>query len=172
MNKVSCLQSELSLPPQHNKNSWFVASPHGDQHAIKYGAEYHHNHLPLRGFAIKKENYDMFDKKGFYRYIFNTKFNLGFESPKLDTCSISDNFDYLKDFDQHNKHAENASEEIKKDKEEARTDFGIVFISFDLQQAMLLPKISTAVSFYLRQHWMYNFGVHFIQKKDKSSNVQ
>ena len=66
----------------------------------------------------------------------------------------------------------NVAEEMKKEREEARINPRIVFISFDLQQAMPLPKISTSVAFYLAQLWIYNFEVYLIQTKDELSNVE
>ena len=121
--------------------------------------------------SYRRKKTDMIFKEGFYRHIFNTEFNLGFESPTSDTCSTCDDFDE-KYLDQHNGFIKNTAEEMKKDREEAKANPGIVFISFDQQQAMPLPKISTSVAFYLIQLWMYKFGVYLIQTKDESSNAE
>lgn len=42
----------------------------------------------------------------------------------------------------------------------AKSEAGLHAITFDLQQAMPIPKLSTGPAFYLRKIWGYNFGIH------------
>ena len=45
-------------------------------------------------------------------------------------------------------------------KELASKDKSVVYITFDLQKTLPLPKLSTVMAFYLRQLRVYNFGIH------------
>jgi len=99
----------------------------------------------------------------FYRLTFNTRFNLGFGSPRSDTCSVCD---AGKD-DEHERRARLAFEAERVDKVVARGDSKIVYATFDLQKTLPLPKLSTSISFYLRQVWLYNCGVHLITSESE-----
>jgi len=46
----------------------------------------------------------------------------------------------------------------------------IHYITFDLQQAQPLPKLSTGKAFYLRQLWLYNLGIHAISGKQSKGH--
>jgi len=94
-----------------------------------------------------------------YRYIFTTHFNLGFGSPRSDTCSICDNLDVSTNDGLHKQRAERAFEVQKQDKKLA-AELKLAYITFDLQQTLPLPKLSISKAFYLRQIWLYNFGIH------------
>ena len=91
-----------------------------------------------------------------YTEIFETHFNYGFGSPKSDTCSKC----ALPDHDAHKLQADKAFEQETKDKNFAKHNENVFFITFDLQKTLPLPKLSTGVAFYLRQLWLYNLGVH------------
>jgi hypothetical protein len=95
-----------------------------------------------------------------YRDIFNNHFNLGFGSPKSDTCATCD----LRSDEGHKSRAEKAFEVQRNDKKMAETTDGTYFITFDLQKTLPLPKLSTSVAFYLRTLWLYNLGVHLTYK--------
>nr|CAH7723763.1 unnamed protein product [Callosobruchus chinensis] len=81
-------------------------------------------------------------KLSLYRNIFETKFNLAFGFPKQ-------NYEF----------AFNAQ---KLDRTKPTIDKKICYITMDVQQTMPLPKLSTSKAFYLRQIWLYNFGIHSI----------
>uniref|UniRef100_A0A915K0J0 Uncharacterized protein n=1 Tax=Romanomermis culicivorax TaxID=13658 RepID=A0A915K0J0_ROMCU len=100
-----------------------------------------------------------------YREVFVTKFNLGFGHPKTDTCAkcTSDPDDQT-----HKANYHNATEAMKNDRERAKQDHGIMFLTFDLEKTLPLPKISTLIAFYLRQLWFYNCGVHMILKENEN----
>ena len=99
-----------------------------------------------------------------YREIFNTEFNLGFGSPKSDTCNMCDQkCEASEAVAMHKERADLAFKMQAQDKALANdpgTDQQVHFITFDLQKTLPLPKLSTSVAFYLRQVWLYNLGVH------------
>lgn len=98
-------------------------------------------------------------KVSFYRHIFATKFNLSFGHPKSDTCSVCDAGANSIVHKENYEFAYNAQ----------KLDRGIpaivktkCYITMNLQQTMPLPKLSTSKAFYLRQMWLYNFGINCI----------
>jgi len=44
------------------------------------------------------------------------------------------------------------------DREEA------IYLTFDMQKTLPLPKLSVGEAFYLRQLWLHNVGVHMIKQ--------
>lgn len=102
-----------------------------------------------------------------YLLIFNTKFNIGFKLPISDSCSVCDSckfkdIDYIPyDVRLHQAKAEQGYKLLSNAKKDSRNpDFDYCVITYDLQQAMPLPKIPTEKVFYLRQLWVYNLGFH------------
>ncbi|CAG9832345.1 unnamed protein product [Diabrotica balteata] len=106
-----------------------------------------------------------FVKNSRYRQIFVSEFNFGFGSPKSDTCKVCDS----KNNDEHVRRYKAAFEEQKKDRNLAN-EGTIVYINFDMQKTLPLPKLSTSVAFYLRQVWLYNLGIHCVSKGDSFGN--
>lgn len=100
---------------------------------------------------------------GMYRKLFVTECNLGFGTPKSDTCKVCDAGESN---DEHILKFKAAFEQQKKDRDLGRTG-NFMYITFDMQKTLPLPKISTSIAFYLRQVWLYNLGVHCITKKEK-----
>lgn len=98
-------------------------------------------------------------KISMYRHIFETRFNLSFGHPKSDTCSVCDAGGNTAD---HKDNYTFAFESQKIDRQKPLSNKNIVYITMDLQQTMPLPKLSTSKAFYLRQMWLYNFGIHCI----------
>ena len=96
---------------------------------------------------------------GMYRKIFTTRFNLGFGSPRTDTCSKCDS---QSGDDTHKQLAETAFKTMAEDRRRAKENADCHYITFDLQKTLPLPKLSTSIAFYLRQIWLYNLGVHYI----------
>ena len=108
-----------------------------------------------------------------YYQIFNTEFNLGFGSPKSDTCSKCDRIvqeqdNHYRIVAEHKERAKLAFDAQKEDRERATAGHCHV-ITFDLQKAMPLPKLSTSIAFYKRQLWLYNMGVHLTSKNGNSA---
>ena len=98
--------------------------------------------------------------KHFYRHIFNTHFNYGFGKPRVDTCTKCD----LEDNISHKQKYEAAFQQQRDDKFSAETQENVNFITFDLQKTLPIPKLSVGIAFYLRQLWLYNFGVHLTNR--------
>jgi len=99
-----------------------------------------------------------------YRNIFVSDFNLGFGSPKTDTCSRCEAVgDELK-LKEHKERADRAFEVQRIDRQKA-ADGKKITIAFDMEKTLPLPKLTVGDAFYLRQLWLYNLGVHVISNK-------
>lgn len=109
-----------------------------------------------------------------YRRIFCSEFNIGFKLPRSDTCKICDslhvqlqnskeNVDVCKqlqtELELHQRRAE-AMQKSLKDEVELAASRDTYIISFDLQQALPVPNLTTGPAFYLRKAWVYNLGIH------------
>ena len=110
-----------------------------------------------------------------YRKIFCEHFNLGFGSPKSDTCKTCDSLNcqindatdnhakqqLIQELGKHHIVAENGFKALKRDTELGKANSeSMLVISFDLQQNFPTPYIHTGLVFYLRQLWVYNLGIH------------
>lgn len=106
-----------------------------------------------------------------YRYIFCAHFNLGFWSPRSDTCSKCEAIDSMNtnDITRHKQLVESAFEQQRQDKLLARSESGKCYITFNLQKTLPLPKLAISKAFYLRQLWIYNLGIHLISHKKNGS---
>ena len=99
-----------------------------------------------------------------YRQIFTTDFNLGFGSPRSDTCSRCEVISETEELENHKQMANAAFECQRLDRAQARSG-SCVFITFDMEKTLPLPKLNVGEAFYLRQLWLYNTGIHLIQQK-------
>ena len=98
-----------------------------------------------------------------YRRVFCTHFNLGFGSPRSDTCCKCESSNSV-DIARHKQMAEVAFQQQRQDREEARTKSNVMYITFDLEKTLPLPKLSVSKAFYMRQLWVYNMGIHVVAK--------
>lgn len=103
----------------------------------------------------------------YFRHIFNTKYNLGFGSPRVDVCST------CLQLDERLKHARSAEEkqelmtEKRVHKLRAKAfyealkckDPNILTLSFDCQKNLPLPKLPDQATYYSRQIYLHNFTV-------------
>ena len=96
----------------------------------------------------------------YYRDTFNSEFNLGFGNPRSDTCCTCSLDGPEKEA--HVERANFANTTMSNDKKMAAGSKSTMFITFDLQKTMPLPKLSESEAFYLRQLWFYNCGVHIV----------
>ena len=96
-----------------------------------------------------------------------------FHSPKTDTCKTCDSLQTRiaaattgektsleGELMLHQCRAERAYQQLKEDAAMCKAKDSVVMVTFDLQQSLPTPKISTNIVFYKRQMWTYNFGVH------------
>lgn len=96
-----------------------------------------------------------------YCNIFSNDFNLSFRTPRGDTCAVCD----AHQADEHEDNAMHAQLLLKSDKEHAKCIQDTIFITMDMQQAMVLPKLTTSKAFYLRQLSFFNFGIHSVSRE-------
>ena len=101
--------------------------------------------------------------RAMYGKIFDSVFNLGFGSPRTDTCSRCDMLQSPDDLQMHKQKAESAFQQQRIDRADARSGH-CAFISFDMEKTLPLPKLSVGEAFYLRQLWLYNAGIHLISE--------
>lgn len=106
-------------------------------------------------------------KPAYFRMILNTRFNLGFGSPRVDVCSTCLQFnEKLKSADSEDLKTQLMAEKTVH-KRRAKAFFSmfkdgnpnIKIISFDCQKNMVLPKIPDQSTYYSRQLYFYNFTV-------------
>ena len=110
-------------------------------------------------------------KEWAYRKVFCTEYNLSFGAQKSDTCQVCDRMNMkvktegdpeleqqLKiEWETHRPRANTAFVRLK-DTENAKNSRTWHMISFDLQQALPTPYLTTGAVFYLRQLWTYNLA--------------
>ena len=113
-------------------------------------------------------------KEWLYRKIFNEEFNLGFGYPRSDTCELCDLLKISIDNAQtdeerdriqvelatHHEKAAQGYQSLRSDSKKCKGDDDSLVITFDLQQNLPVPTLSHSSMFYLRQLWVYNFGIH------------
>nr|CAH7734292.1 unnamed protein product [Callosobruchus chinensis] len=127
-----------------------------------YSAE--HNELPV--------------KQSYFRQVFNTNFNIGFNSTQTDVCSTCLE---LRNKIKHSKNDTEKSElstRLKVHKLRARAFFDhlkeeradLLTISFDCQKNLVLPKIPDQITYYKRQFYIYKFTVVVGSSKSKLCN--
>lgn len=112
-----------------------------------------------------------------YRKIFCTEYNIGFKLPKSDTCKTCDQLNIKiesatkerndqelyrlsTELNLHKAKAKAMQDLLKSSVEESKNNIRKLVISFDLQQALPIPKLTTGPAFYCRKIWMYNLGIH------------
>lgn len=102
-----------------------------------------------------------------YSKIFSTEFNLSFGTPRSDTCATCDSGEGN---EEHKANYEAAFLSQREDRNISKSNAEICYITMDLQQTLPLPKLTTSKAFYLRQMWMYNLGIHSINKGQEKAN--
>lgn len=117
-------------------------------------------------------------KCAYFRHIFNTRFNIGFGTPRTDVCSkCLELTEKLKtEKDQTVKNALICEQKIHKLKyrafynllKEKRDD--LVTVSFDCQKNFPLPRVPDQIVYYKRQLYLYNFTIVKGSSKDPLKN--
>lgn len=109
-----------------------------------------------------------------FRQIFNTKFNLRFTRPKVDTCKTCDKLtNRLKccdptEHDQLQKDKENHHTMVRKyklifDETIKNAKHGndhIEVLTFDLQRVLEMPRLTTSIAYYKRHLCFYNLCIY------------
>lgn len=106
-------------------------------------------------------------KLSFFRKIFNTKYNVGFRTPRTDVCSICLKLKELIKTEQDNKKKVELMTEkrIHRLQYEAfysklkDTDEETLILSFNCQKNLPLPKIPDQSTYYSRQFYFQNFKI-------------
>ena len=94
--------------------------------------------------------------------------------PSLDTCQVCDSFStqtaaesdpgkkaqLQSEWDLHKTKAQHAYRQLAEDTMYAKSNHDVVLLSFDLQQTLPTPQLTTNIVFYKRQLWTYNLGIH------------
>lgn len=115
------------------------------------------------------------EKEHYYRFIFNTEFNLHFHVTRKDTCRICDGFkqkisleaddEEKKKLEQkhsdHLQNAESARQSLRNDREKSKTSADIMYTAtFDLQKALPFPRLTVSEAYYRRNMYVYNLGIN------------
>ena len=105
-----------------------------------------------------------------YRAVFNTEYNLGFHTPKKDSCKQCESFknktssekdeDCVKEHMQHLENKDMCRKVKMESKEQAQKDASYNSYSFDLQQVLSTPSGTASTLFYKRKLSSYNLTVH------------
>ena len=109
----------------------------------------------------------------YYLKYFNENFNISYGYPRADTCGTCDALnieikaagDAQKVFlqsqrENHLRQAENFYASLRTNTRLAKLNAHIATVTFDFQQNLPLPHIPVGEVFYMRQLWLYVFGVH------------
>ncbi|XP_050511466.1 uncharacterized protein LOC114333083 isoform X1 [Diabrotica virgifera virgifera] len=111
-----------------------------------------------------------------FRRVFTEDFNIKFKSPKSDTCHICDSiYVSMKEAtiqrneeqiqalqlkqELHHRKAKAGQDAIKNATKTAQENNETYAITFDLQQALPTPKLSTGPTFYKKKLFSYNLGI-------------
>lgn len=115
--------------------------------------------------------------------VINTDFNLSFRMPRTDTCSKCDQLELsIRDAqnvddqcrksqletekEMHLRKVEGAYDNLKSFTKKAADDAKSDADTFDFQQNLPVPCVTTSDLFYMRQLWTYNFGIHDLKTGD------
>ena len=109
----------------------------------------------------------------YYLKYFNENFNMSFGYPRADTCGTCDALNIeieaagsaqkvslQSQKEDHLRQAENFYASLRTNTHLAKLNAHIATVTFDFQQNLPLPHIPVGEVFYMRQLWLYVFGVH------------
>lgn len=114
-------------------------------------------------------------KASYFRYVFNTKFNIGFKSPATDICSKCQMFKETIKVEKDPKKKQELMVRSTVHKRRAKAFYkllkeekpNMITICFDCQKNMSLPKLSDQAAYFSRQLSLYNCGVVLGSSKAK-----
>ena len=106
-------------------------------------------------------------KESYFRFLFKTKFNVGFGSPRTDACStclrLAEQIKTTKDLDEKKVLVSEKNSHVKEANRfynflrEKKDD--MITLSFDCEKNMPLPKVPDQSAYYSRQLYLYNFCI-------------
>ena len=131
-----------------------------------------------------KEDGTEFVKSSMYRHIFNTRFNLAFHTPWIDTCKTCDRLKIsieaevdsskkkplIAEHELHLRKAEFVRKLLQAESDSTNIANYAAF-SFDLQKVFSLPNLTVGEAFYCRQLSTYNLGIHSLTTGRVTMNV-
>ena len=78
----------------------------------------------------------------------------------LSASNVEEKLKYQNELDTHQKQADDYYKLKAEDKRLSKNDPKTKTVTFDLQQCLATPQLSSGVSFYLKQLWTFNLTVH------------
>ena len=134
----------------------------------------------------KKHDMKPVVKYKYYSNIFLTEFNIGFGSPRSDTClkcdQLQQHVENVKGDEElvnqksnerrlHQSQADNGYTLLRRKSNEALGKNNFDMMTFDFQQNLPLPNLTSSDIVYSRMLWVYNFGVHNCNNGDGYMNI-
>lgn len=171
--KANVIKPEICKAIHEHILSFPVKNTHYGGKQIKY-LDSRLNVKTMHELYIKKHP-TLFVKYEFFLKYFKENFNFRFGRPQVDTCitceelgvkikspSLSEPAKRAAVAEKivHSRRAKKFYTKIKEVQELCRTNENIVGISFDYMQNLPLPHLPVQDIFYLRQLWVYCFGIH------------
>lgn len=106
-------------------------------------------------------------KPAYFRHIFNTNYNLSFQSPRTDVCSVCLQFLEQLKYEKDPQTKTKLMIERRVHKLRAKAFFNLlreeredlIILSFDCQKNLVLPKVPDQSAYYSRQLYIYNFTI-------------
>lgn len=137
-------------------------------------SKYLHSELNLsKMYRLYKISHDLPVSKSSYKKIFYQDFNLRFKVPKKDTCAKCDVYiakiqnssgaERLLVEEWHTNHLVNADScraQMNADLALAKVNNEVETLAFDMQKILIVPRVSTSITYYKRQLNLYNLGIH------------
>jgi len=79
----------------------------------------------------------------------------------IDSAQTDDERDKLQaELAAHREKAAQVYQSLRLDSENSKDDVDSIVLTFDLQQNLPVPTLTHGAMFYMRQLWVYNFGIH------------
>ena len=79
----------------------------------------------------------------------------------IDSAQTNDERDKLQmELATHQEKAPQGYQSLRLDSEKSKGDADSLVLTFDLQQNLPVPTLTHGAMFYMRQLWVYNFGIH------------
>lgn len=110
-------------------------------------------------------------KESFYRYVFNTNFNLGFHQPKSDRCGKCEAFSVAEKENNLTNEMKEENEihlklkQMMRDQKDLDKASGTPILTFDLENVLSCPRAEIGPMFYNSKLNVYNLTAHLSTSK-------